>query len=69
MVCLCSRCAQTVHALDMEIENAQLDRAKFNVVKVVSVLGHNLVVLGAITFSRQLQILCIRFMELCPGHR
>ena len=51
MVCLSSRCAQTVHAMDMEI--APLDRAKINVVNVVSVLGDNPVVLGAMDASNE----------------
>ena len=38
MVCLCSRCSQTVHAMDMEI--LPLDRAKINVANVVPVLGY-----------------------------
>ena len=50
MVCLCSRCSQTVHAMDMEI--MPLDRAKIN---VANVLDDNPVVLGvmdASNFSR-----------------
>ena len=50
MVCLCSRCSQTVHAMDMEI-NMPLDRAKINVANVVPVLGDNPVVLGAMDAS------------------
>ena len=45
MVHLCSRCSQTVHAMDIEI--MPLDRAKINVANVVLVLGDNPVVLGA----------------------
>ena len=36
MVHLCSRCSQTIHAMDMEI--MPLDRAKINVANVVPVL-------------------------------
>ena len=45
-MCLCIHCAQTVHAMDMEI--VPLDKAKISVVKVASVLGDNHVVPGAI---------------------
>ena len=51
-VCLCSRCSQTVNAMDMEI--MPLDRAKINVANVVSVLGDNPVVLGAMDASNEL---------------
>ena len=49
MVRLCSRCSQTVHAMDMEI--MPLDRAKINVANVVPALGDNPVVLGAMDAS------------------
>ena len=51
MVCLCSRCSQTVHAMDAEI--MPLDRAKFNVTNVVPVLGDNPVVLGTMDASNE----------------
>ena len=50
MVCLCSRCSETVHAMDMEI--TPLDRAKINVANVVPVLSDNPVVLGAPAFTQ-----------------
>ena len=50
MVRLCSRCSQTVHAMDMEI--MPLDRAKINVANVVPVLGDT-VVLGAMDASNE----------------
>ena len=51
MVHLCSRCSQTVHAVDMEI--MPLDRAKINVANVVPVLGDNPVVPGAMDASNE----------------
>ena len=48
---LCSRCSQTVHAVDMEI--MPLDRAKINVANVVPVLGDNPVVPGAMDASNE----------------
>ena len=51
MVHLCSRCSQTVHAMDMEI--MPVDRAKINVANVVPVLGDNPVVLGAMDASNE----------------
>ena len=51
MVCLCSRCSQTVHAMDMHI--MPLDRAKINVANVVPVLGDHPVVLGAMDASNE----------------
>ena len=51
MVCLYSRCSQTVHAMDMEIMS--LDRAKINVANVIPVLGDNPVVLGAMDASNE----------------
>ena len=51
MVRLCSRCSQSVHAMDMEV--MPLDRAKINVANVVPVLGDNPVVLGAMDASNE----------------
>ena len=59
MVHLCSRCSQTVHAMDMEI--MPLDRAKINVANVVPVLGDNPVVLGAMCLNSLVPSLQIAF--------